>query len=357
MMEFEKMYTSFSIGGKEIKNRLTASAMFEYGAANGHITEQIVDRYRQLAEGGSGLIITGMHAVRAAGATAPIMVNTEYDEYVSDLHRIAEIIHKNGAILLVQLQHCGYKTFSAEGYDRFGVCDAKDFHQASAAELQKLADDFAVAAIRCKEAGADGIQIHAAHGYLLNTFLSPSTNHRTDAWGGSIENRARLLLQIYDTIRAAVGVQYLIGVKFPFSDLRRDSITPVDSLWVCKRLEDKGINMIEVSSGMVMDGSSASFTPTVRPGKEAPFLNSAKAVAEAVSIPVISVCGYRTPETVENVLKNTKISSVSFGRPLVREPDLPNRWKIDASPAKCVSCNGCCRSFADGILTCQIQKG
>ena len=105
-----------------------------------------------------------------------------------------------------------------------------------------------------------------------------------------------------------------------------------------------------------MDNSSASFTPVVRNDNQAPFLKYASQLACQVAIPIISVCGYRTPDMVEKALSETKISAVSFGRPLVREPNLPNRWKKDRRPAMCISCNRCCNSFGDKIITCQIAK-
>ena len=355
------MYTPFRLGNTQIANRLVASAMFEYGADNGKITEKIKKHYLALAGGGAGLIITGMHAVSGSGSIAPVMVNTEYNGYIRDMSDIVDAIHKRGGTVIVQLQHCGEKTCQADGYDKFAVCEKEVsenciYHEATKDELHKVAADFAAAALRCKEAGVDGVQIHGAHGYLINTFLSPSTNHRTDEYGGKIENRARILFEVYDAIRQAVGKEYIIGVKFPFSDLNENSIRPEESLFSCKELEKQGINFIEVSSGMVMDNSSASFTPVIHNGNQAPFLRYASQLAEEVAIPVISVCGYRTPDMVEKALTETKISAVSFGRPLVREPNLPNRWKNDRSPARCISCNRCCNSFADKIITCQVKK-
>lgn len=355
------MYTPFQIGNTQISNRLVASAMFEYGADNGKITEKIKERYRALADGGAGLILTGMHAVSASGSVAPMMVNTEYDNYVLDMSHIAKTVHEKGGKLLVQLQHCGGKTSTADGYDKFAVCEKRVsesclYHEATRDELHKVAADFAASARRCKEAGVDGVQIHGAHGFLINSFLSPSTNHRTDEYGGKIENRARLLFDVYDAIRQAVGYDFIVGVKFPFSDLNENSIKPEESIFVCRELEKRGMDFIEVSSGMVMDNSSASFTPAVRHDHQAPFLGYASQLACQASIPVISVCGYRTPDMVEKALSETKISAVSFGRPLVREPNLPNRWKKDRSPALCVSCNRCCNSFGDKIITCQIKK-
>lgn len=355
------MYTPFYLGNTAISNRLVASAMFEYGADNGKITEKIKERYLALADGGAGLIITGMQAVSASGSVGPIMVHTEYDGYVEDMSSIANTVHKRGGKIVVQLQHCGGKTSQAEGYDKFNVCEKKMadnciYHEATKDELQKVVMDFAASALRCKKAGVDGIQIHGAHGYLINTFLSPSTNYRTDEYGGKIENRARILFEVYHSIRQAVGDDFIIGVKFPFSDLNENSISPEESIWTCKELEKQGINFIEVSSGMLMDNSSASFSPVVHRDSQAPFLKYASQLACKINIPVISVCGYRTPEMVESALNETKVSAISFGRPLVREPDLPNRWKNDRSPARCVSCNRCCKSFGDKIITCQVKK-
>lgn len=356
------MYQRFSIGNVQIKNRLVASAMFVYGAVDGKMSEKLFDRYRKLAEGGSGLIITGMNAVTKSGATAPVMVDAEYPGYEEDLAKLVDSAHDHNAKLIVQLQHCGARTWSSEGYDRFSVCATQTesgpaFHEATTEELREVERAFAKASLRCKAAGADGVQIHAAHGFLINSFLSPSTNRRTDEYGGAIENRARLLFEIYGNIRNAVGPDFVVGVKFPFSDRIERSTTPEESLFVCEELSRRGINFIEVTSGMVMELGEHGFTPMVSAGStEAPFRDYAAQVARHVRVPVISVCGYRSPEVVEETLATTDIAAVSFGRPLVREPDLPNRWKTDPSPAKCISCNACQKSFDDGIITCQVAK-
>lgn len=370
------LYQPFTVGNLTLKNRLVASAMFEYGAEEGRITDKIAERYHQLAQGGIGGIITGMQAVTASGAVAPQMVHTEYDGYVQDMKAIADTVHQEDCKLFVQLQHCGSKTRPAEGYDHFTVSAVEDsaphasdlrslsprdplvvYHPATVEELRKVAEDFGQAARRCQLAGVDGVQLHCAHGYLINSFLSPSTNHRQDEYGGPIENRARLLFEIYDAVRRAVGPEYPVGVKFPFSDLNAQSIQPEESLYVCRELERRGIDFIEVSSGMVMSTGSDSFSPRLaKDGPEGPFLPYARQVAQAVSVPVISVCGYRSPAFIQQVLSETGLAAVSFGRPLVREPDLPNRWRRDESPAQCVSCNACRNSAGDGIITCQVEK-
>ncbi|MBQ6296699.1 MAG: NADH:flavin oxidoreductase [Selenomonadaceae bacterium] len=345
----EKFFDSFQIGGLEIKNRLVASAMFEYAAADGKITETFLNHYSKLAQGGWGLIIGGMQAVSASGAVAPIMVNTAYPDYVADMKKVVAEVHRHDAKIFVQLQHAGTRTFPTEGYDKFSVDDA------TPKQLETVIKNFGRAAANCKAAGVDGVQIHAAHGFLINSFLSPSTNHRVDNFGGTIENRALLLYKIYDSIRASVGENFIVGVKFPFSDLIEPNITPEESLSVLKELERRGLDFAEISSGLVMDESKFSFTPRI--GKnEAPFLASATLAAENLKIPVVSVCGYRTPDFVEKVLTETKIAAVSFGRPTVREPNLANRWRVDKSRAKCISCNKCRDSVSDGEITCQVEK-
>ena len=354
------LYTPYKIDGLEIKNRFTASAVFDYGADNGKITGKIKKRYASLADGGTGMIISGMHAVRPEGGMGPFNATPKAEGYAEGLKEITEYAHKQAAKFFVQLCHCGTSTSSAEGYDTLAVCetkgrDGRTFHAATEEELKRIEEDFADSARICQQGGADGIEIHAAHGYLVNTFLSPVTNHRTDAYGGNAANRARFLFEVYDAIRSAVGPEFIVGIKFPFNDLMENSIRPEDSLWTCRELEKRGIDFIEVTSGIAMSRESSS-TPRVTLEAQAPFAEYAREVADAVSVPVISVCGYRTPEAAEKVLTETKISAVSLARPLIREPDLPNRWKTDRSPAKCISCSHCFRSAADGIVTCQVEK-
>ena len=354
----QKMYQSFKVGNVDIKNRLVKSAMFEFAANNGKITKPIIDLYREAAEGGAGLIITGMQAVTAGGGNSPIMVQTTYDSYVDDMSKIVEVVHQFGSKVFVQLQHAGHRSFWKGGYDTFAVTDipvAEDFsyHAATVEEIDSLVKSYGLAAKRCKEAGCDGVQVHAAHGFLINSFLSPAMNKRTDCYGGGIENRARLLFEIYKSIRASVGVDYPIGVKLPFDDLNGESSSPEEIMWVAKELEKEGVDMIEVSSGMLMDGSRSSFMPFMKAdAKEGCFLNGAEMIADKVRIPVISVCGYRTPDFINHTLENTKVTAVSFGRVLVCEPDLPNLWKTNPSKAKCISCNRCLGSAGEGIITC-----
>lgn len=354
------MYDPFKIGSLVIKNRLVRSATFEFGADDGRAAQRIIELYRRLAEGGSGLIISGMQAVMPGAMSNPMMVETTYDNYVDDMKRAANVIHESGSVFFVQLNHSGYKTSTSPGHDRIGVSELEvakgcAYLEATPDDIKRIAEAFGKAARRCKDAGCDGVQIHAAHGYLISTFLSPYYNHRTDAYGGSIENRSRILFEVYDAIRNEVGNNYPVSVKLNFSDRVSTSITPDESVYVCKKLEERGIDMIEVSSGLSIAGEKeSSSAPLIKEAQEGVFLTGAVRLANEVSIPIVSVCGYRTPDFIEKALSETPVTAVSISRPLVREPDLPNRWKSDRTKAACISCSRCFKS--NGSIACQAMK-
>lgn len=359
MAKASTMDETFRIGKLRVKNRLVRSATFEFGAENGTITDRVIELNRALAKGGSGLIISGMMGVRHGGSVGPVMVECDASGFVAGMARIVETVHQNDTLFFAQLNHGGYRTCQAEGYDRIGVSESEVapgcvYHEATPEEIADIVAAFGTAAARCREAGCDGVQIHAGHGYLLNTFLSPYYNHRRDDYGGPIANRARLLFEVYDAVRQAVDRDFPVAVKLPFSDRVSPSITPEECIFVCKELEKRGIDLIEVTSGISYDGKSTSFSPFLKDGKEGTFLDGAVQVAKAVKVPVVSVGGFRTPDYIEKALNETQVAAVALCRPLIREPDLPNRWKNDRSKAACISCNRCFKSR--GIVACQVLK-
>jgi 2,4-dienoyl-CoA reductase-like NADH-dependent reductase (Old Yellow Enzyme family) len=196
--------------------------------------------------------------------------------------------------------------------------------------------------LKCKQAGADGVQIHAAHGYLFSQFLSPFYNKRTDEYGGGIENRARIVLKAYDAIREAVGADYPVLVKINSEDKVDGGLTVHESAWVCGALEERGINAVELSGGLAVSLESAPAQRVTGIEDEGTFFSSTRMIADKLRAPVISVGGYRTPDEIEKRLNEGNIQAVGLCRPLIREPDLVNRWQSgDRSKAKCVSCNKC----------------
>lgn len=208
----------------------------------------------------------------------------------------------------------------------------------SANDIRQVINLFVNAAIRADKAGYDGVQIHAAHSFFLSRFISPAFNHRKDGYGGTPERRGRILTEIIQAIREKAPRLH-INVKINSSDFMRGGLTPEESMAICRLCADAGIGSIEVSG----NGTSVS---GIRAGKnEAYFAQFALALAETVSIPVILVGGHRSVENMEKVLNAGDIDFMSLSRPLIREPDLPNRWSAgDHRPAECISCNMCYRT-------------
>ena len=218
------------------------------------------------------------------------------------------------------------------------------------AEIKQVVKDFGSAAEICKRCSADAVEIHAAHGYLLSQFLSPYYNKRNDKYGGSIENRFRIVEEVYLSIRAHVGKDFPIMIKLNYEDLVQPGFIGDECVFVCKRLEELGINGIEISSGLAISPISLPFQKPNNP-MSGTFTNGALEVASKVNVPVISVGGYRSLDGIEAVLNEGNISAFSVSRPLICEPDLISKWlKGDTRISKCISCNKC---FL-GVYGCKV---
>lgn len=207
-------------------------------------------------------------------------------------------------------------------------------------EIKYVIQQFTDAAIRADKAGFDGVQIHAAHFFFLSRFISPAINHRIDEYGGSTENRARIILDIMNCIREAAPKLH-ITIKINSSDFTYGGIEETECLDICKILDQAGIDSIEISgNGTSVSGIKAHVS-------EGYFVPAAAKIAEAVNCPVIVVGGFRSLDVMEEVLNMTNIEFISLSRPLLREPDLPNKMKADSAViSKCISCNACYLSQA-----------
>jgi len=347
------------LGNLCLKNRLVRSATMENAAiTDGRITPALKETYEELARGGVGLIITGMMGIGPDSRVSPEMAATEHATFHDNLQALADAVHTFGSKLVVQLSHCGVKVTQFDTIDTpRGPSPFTPKHGQSAVEMTQeeiaqISADFAAAALRCKEAGADGIQLHCAHGYLLSQFLSPYYNQRTDEYGGSIEHRAKIVLDTYQAIRQAVGAEYPILIKINYSDLVEGGLTGDECAFVCKSLDALRIDAIEVSSGLnVSRDSSAS--PRMVDGKLQSFAEAGKNIASLVDAAVISVGGHRNSDIIEQFLNESRVAAVSMSRPFLREPDLAAKWEVNAaSPAKCISCNQCFK----GEYLCKLTE-
>ncbi len=354
----KKIFETANIGGITAKNRIVRSATQEgLAIEDGQIGEQLLSVYRELSEGGAGIIITAMVGVDENSRVFPLMVKAYDKSFTEGLRKLVDTAHQNDCKIVVQLAHNGAKANPEDGSSPLAPSDttlgSKPVTAMTKENIDRLVQSFAAAALRCKEAGADGVQIHGAHGYLLSEFLSPFFNKRTDAYGGNIENRAKIIFDVYDAIRTKTGSDFPVWIKINSSDFIAGGLDFEDSLWVCKELDKRGINGIEISGGIGLSAESAPTRFTAK-NEKGTFTEYALTVADAVTASVISVGGYRTPDMIEQCLNEGAVEAVSLCRPLICEPDLPNIWQNgDRRKAKCISCNKC--FDYSGGFGCKVQ--
>ncbi|MCX7016282.1 MAG: NADH:flavin oxidoreductase [Candidatus Sumerlaeota bacterium] len=351
-----------TLGGISVRNRFVRSATHAGMASpEGEPSDAYVEIYRELARGGVGLIISGFAYVEKRGKAIAGMLGADDDALIPSLQRMAQGAHDEGGRIVLQIAHCGALGRFDTGFPRMGPSAIQD-RVTGAMPVEMTPDDiarvvgaFGQAARRAKEAGFDGVQIHSAHGYLASQFLSPYSNRRTDDYGGPIENRARFLFGVYEEIRRQVGRDWPVLVKINCSDFDSVGLNEDDSLWVCRRLSQMGMNAIELSGGSpaaISKGPSRFHID--RPEREGYFQDQARRFKPQLSCPLILVGGLRSPEVIERLFREGAADFFSLCRPLISEPALIRRWESgDRSPARCQSCGKCFGSAAKtGRLRC-----
>lgn len=333
------------LGNLSIGNRVVRSATLEIGHGHdGVVAPELADMYADLVKGGVGLIITGMMGIGKNSCVRADMARIYHESYVERFGRVVDTVHGLGGKVVVQLGQCGAKAgFIDEGDFAYAPSDfelgGQKAKAMTAEQIAGVVRDFGAAALRCKEAGADGVQMHGAHGYLMSQFLSPHFNKRTDEYGGPIENRARIVFAVYDEIRRQVGAAYPVMIKINSTDLVDDGMTEDESAWVCGELSKRGIDAIEISGGIGVSPASAAARIG---GTQGYFAEAALRVAGEIDTAVISVGGYRTPEYIETVLNKGKIQAISLCRPLIKEPAMVKQWRDSRTyGGSCISCNKC----------------
>lgn len=349
-----------------LKNRIVRSATVEgLSTEDGTPTDRLIDTTVALAKGGVGLIVAGAAYIHPEGKADRHTTGIHHDGIIEPLRRWCSAVHAVGGVLAVQLAYCG-STMNTELLPEkealFGpstMVDPVHGHPVlalSKRQIVSIVDDYAKAASRAMQAGFRAIQIHAAHGYLINQFLSPSRNRRRDPYGGSIKGRARFLFQIYEAIRGAVGDGFPVFIKMSGYDGFHGGVEPGEAAHVAAVLDSMGIDAIEVSAG-TPEGAQKGGWDHIRPApfEEGSFLKYALRVKQKVRCPVISVEGWRDPLHIEKALE--KIDAVSMSRPFIREPDIVNRWTGgDLSPARCISCNKCLDLIRTSGLGCVFNN-
>jgi len=392
------LFTPMNIGKMEVKNRFIRSATY-HGMAleTGEITDDLINEYKKLANGEVGLIVPGLMYVHPRGKSLKFQVAIHSDEMISGLRKLVEVVHAGGAKIAFQLAHSGLQGFkSIIGKTPLGPSNKprnpfsfEKPQEMNEEEIQEIIEAFGKAAGRAAEAGADAVQLHGAHGYLISEFLSPFLNRRKDKWGGSDENRFRFVKEVFRETRKILPDDMPIFIKMNTNDYTpKTGITPELAKKYAGWLVESGINAVELSCGtfftthtirgdIPIDDFANSVVKIGLPKwmkflakfnlkklaskcgfEEGYNLAAAKIVKPALGdVPLILVGGMRRLSHMEEVLEKEFADFISISRPLIREPSLVRRFKEGkADEAACVSCNNCLAAVFNGLpLRCYNQ--
>ncbi|ADO84654.1 NADH:flavin oxidoreductase [Ilyobacter polytropus] len=347
----KKLFDEVKIGNLSVKNRFVRTATWENMTQDGKMNPRLFDLYEDLAKGEVGLIITGYANIVEEEQPNAGMFGIYNDSFVQGYSELCKRVHRYNSKIILQVAYGGTKT-------KYNVGARKIFAPSDVAELSTgtlgtpmtkkdinyIIKAFGQAARRSKDAGFDGIEIHAAHTYLINQFLSPYYNQRKDEYGGSLENRMRFLVEIYNAMRNETDSDYPILVKLTASDFFDGGLTFEETRRISKKMEEIGINAIEVSGNIHGKGESliGHEFEGYKIQDEAYFGRFAEIISEELKIPVITVGGIKTYETADKILNSSNISMFGLSRPLLTEPNLIKRWKDgDRKKVKCVRCSKC----------------
>ena len=352
-----ELFEHSTINGMKLANRFVRSATWEGMAADdGACTPKLIDLMVELAKGGIGLIISSHAYVSPAGQAGPWQLGVYNDALVPGLAAMAKAVHDNGGKIVLQLAHAGFfANAKLTGQTPMAPSNVEGFSKSArqemtAEDIRDVVQAYGAAAKRAQNAGFDGVQIHAAHGYLLSQFLSPAFNRRNDAYGGDIRQRATALVEVLQQIRHTVGREYPVLVKMNCRDFIENGLVAEDSLEVATMLEAEGIDAIELSGGVLVGGKLSPSRVGIKSAeKEAYFQDDARAFKKKVDVPLILVGGNRSFQVAERLINEGIADYISMCRPLIREPALINRWRAgDLSKATCVSDNMCFKPAMKG---------
>ncbi len=349
MKIFPSLYSPGKIGTMDLKNRLIMAAMgVPLAGAEGEVTDKMIAFYRARAAGGVGLVTTSFASI-SPDATFPLTLCIHDDKYGPGLRRLADAIHEAGAKLCVQLMHPGllllFLGWVAEGVTvkvpSITPRLKKDvpYHELSHADIDRYVELFAEAALRARKSGADAVELHASNGCLVSTFLSPITNRRTDEYGGSAENRARLARRIVQRIKERAGQDFPVIVRINMYDDMEGGVAPNEVARQAELIESAGADAINISSGLEYWTTS---TIPCYLFPEGPMLPMAERVKKAVRIPVIAA-GKISVELADQLLTGGKADFIAWGRPLLADPDLPSKVAQGRKDEvwQCIYCNNC----------------
>ena len=360
---YPRLFSEITLHTVTLKNRVVMPPMCtNYATIGGAVTDRLIDYYTARARGGVGLINVEFAYVHPAGKVFDHMLGIYDDKLIPGLKRLCDSVHRGGAKIIIQIAHGGRRGHS----DITGVTpvapspiprlNGETPKELSREEIEDLIQAFILAARRAKMAGFDGVMIHMVHGYLLQQFLSPFSNTRTDRYGGDLEGRARFPLEVVRGVRREVGNDYPITCRLCGDEFVKGGFDLVQSIQVAKMLEANGVNAIEVSAGTHETGQVITALPYYPMGFLAPL---SEAIKKEVSIPVGIVGRIHTPELAEQLLEQRKADLIAVGRALIADPEWPKKAQEGRPEAicPCISCNQGCsdRMYYQQDISCTVN--
>ncbi len=348
------LFSEYKLKGITAKNRIVFPPVVCMNfTENNRVTEKNVEHYRNVAKGGAGLIITEAICVEPTARLHPTQIAAWDDESIEGLSKIAKAVHDEGLGIIAQIHHGGIQsvpgpkkvpsdiTATLYGKPVDGIGMTKE-------EIKKVEQQFVDTAIRCKKAGMDGVELHGAHTYLLSYFLSDNTNKRTDEYGGSVENRARLPLDIMKRIRKECGEDFIIGIRYGGAMTSLE-----DGIAAAKMFEAAGCDYLHVSYG----ASPREQVPVPEEYSEwNSMVYTAIMIKKEVNIPVIAVNNIDTAERAHKLVDSGMVDFVALARPILADYEWPNKVKAGIEPNPCFHCKPACRWFMGALTNCPARK-
>ena len=366
MSSYTALFQPGNIGTLRLKNRIIMPAMgTQLADAEGRVTERLLNYYLARARGGAGLI-TPQFASVSADATLPFTMAIFDDSHTSDWKRLVEAVHEAGAKVCIQLMHIGmlfiYSGFVPEGMSIKvpsmipWLRGDMPYHELSEEDIERYVEDFARGARRVREAGADAVELHACHGCLVSSLMSPVTNRRTDKYGGSVENRARFPRRIVERMREEAGEEFPIIIRMNANDDIEGGITIDEAMRQAAIMESAGVSAISVSAGLEYWTTLSIPSYPFPEGAMMPLVDEVK---KTVTVPVIAA-GKIGPELAEQILTDGRADFIAMARPLLADPELPNKIR-EGRPEevrRCIYCNNCLNTATDseaGPMSCSVN--
>ncbi len=349
---FPTLFQPIRIGPLEIPNRILMPAMGTFFSMDQKLNEKHCRFYERRAQGGAGVIVVGPVSVDFIGSGG-IMLSLQDDSYIPDFRDLAKRIHAHGSRAMLQLFHAGRYSFSMflKGEEPVAPSAVRSRYtgevprEMTLEDIEGVQEAFAAAAVRAREAGLDGVEIIGSAGYLISQFLSPVTNQRTDAYGGSFENRARFPVETIRKVRAAVGEDFAVTIRVAGNDFVQGGNSNQEQARYCQLFEQAGVNAINVTGGW-HEAFVAQLTMEVPRGG---YAYLAAGIQQAVNVPVVASNRITDPFTAESILREGNADMVALGRVLVADPDWPAKAR-EGRPEEIRPCVGCMQGCMDRIF-------